>query len=704
MCMQLVEIYSGCRCLYYQHAVDRCSRYGRPAHEIKRRTVLVGYSCTNHSASHETSESGGSPTKATSTTNAAASNQTLQAQERRTTQPLKADYQTRNTMLRPAWTRTVESALALDLDLEELVDDDNDSGTSPCDETVPKQSLEVHTLEKALSYYETGISDQKDEDSDDSLSDTESVISTTSSTTTVDIDAVEAVFNRLLVFRDLRFLWPQLIQKCRSRKRSIMNIERFIRRYAGDLAVLANKPESEGGSEQPSRQVQIEAGRFIRRARLNFAQRIVEAHHQDRQPGNEEDATEKGHSRQQFGVTQDEEDESDDDSSFASVYLVAECFLFDTDPILSMQANVKAFVSLPNPRSSLETLGGSIWRSISNVVDKVCLPPIPEGKKRASWTCKCGRQLHDDFQELRPGAVEELAIQLRNSNKLNDNEDELIYSDPVDDSKAAPQPSTTIRDILMQIRQYIQSIANAIKPFTSAHQSRNIQRDIELGLCPSASASTHARSDHNFILLCIPFLRWATKLHQPEVCRINSDQELFRVLRSYYASQRGGSAWTRLRKIKGVQFVMFEMYKSQLADVQACPSVPIPERRTEYAYEPMPADVIPPIGSNHLMHLLEHPEDAEVVPVLLKKIPKKLHAKLDACPIKGSSVGWGLQFVEGMNWLVVFVYGCTGFALSLVCAVVWATVRGDVQGGFAIAAFMIAFLLFCGGVLRSEIT
>ena len=76
---------------------------------------------------------------------------------------------------------------------------------------------------------------------------------------------------------------------------------------------------------------------------------------------------------------------------------------------------------------------------------------------------------------------------------------------------------------------------------------------------------------------------------------------------------------------------------------------------TQYTYETMPADVMPPIGSNHLMHLFEHPEHAEVIPVLYRKIPKTLRARLVACPRKGSSVGWGLQFVEGMNWFVVFL-------------------------------------------------
>lgn len=50
MCYQLVELYSACRCLYYQHAIDRCAAYGRPGHDIQQRTIYVGYACSAHSS------------------------------------------------------------------------------------------------------------------------------------------------------------------------------------------------------------------------------------------------------------------------------------------------------------------------------------------------------------------------------------------------------------------------------------------------------------------------------------------------------------------------------------------------------------------------------------------------------------------------------------------------------------------------------
>jgi hypothetical protein len=58
MCYQLVELYSACRCLYYQHAVDRCAGYGRPGHGVQQRTILVGYACGAHTESSRQYSSG----------------------------------------------------------------------------------------------------------------------------------------------------------------------------------------------------------------------------------------------------------------------------------------------------------------------------------------------------------------------------------------------------------------------------------------------------------------------------------------------------------------------------------------------------------------------------------------------------------------------------------------------------------------------
>ena len=69
------------------------------------------------------------------------------------------------------------------------------------------------------------------------------------------------------------------------------------------------------------------------------------------------------------------------------------------------------------------------------------------------------------------------------------------------------------------------------------------------------------------------------------------------------------------------------MYKSELADIQKHDDIPPESRKHEYRYNPIPAETIPPIGSNHMMHLYEHLEHAEVEATCVDKIPKKLREK-----------------------------------------------------------------------------
>ncbi|KAK3694527.1 hypothetical protein B0T22DRAFT_373344 [Podospora appendiculata] len=636
MCYQVLEVYSTCRCLYYQHAIDRCAAYGKPRHGITIKTILVGYNCGDHEL-----------------------------------MPRDADN---------AATRGLDT-----LDEGEL-----EEGKDDTIEETPFGKIKVKSGVVENYMYDVEDSDFSDTDS------VMSAISATSSVTTVDIDPIEEIFHRLLVFQDLQFLWPQLVCRSRSRRASLRTIERFLRRYAEDLA----------------QQVQVAASRFVRRSRLNLAQRIFEAHQTVYTAYRVSEDVAVGEQT----VTEDlktgmdmMDDESDEDNPPSFTYLVAEAFLFETDPILYLQANVKAFVKMPSrPKELIETVNSSFRQSLENAISRLGRPPVAEGKRRITWKCKCGRQLYDDFVELREGAVKELETQLRLQN-TDDTVPTVIHGDNDDD---LPHNEKTggnrFTGAVLQTWQSIQNLLGLLastKGILPRHRQshRRSPPDSELGLCPSAGSSNAASRFHNFVLLCVPFQRWAAKLHQAEVCRINSDQEFFQVMRQCYSHQRGRSAWTRFRMVRGIEFVKARVYRSQLVDVQFRPSIPPDGTASDYAYEPLPAEIMPPIGSNHLMHLFEHPEDAEATPVLYRKIPKKLRAKLEACPTKGSSVGWGLHFVEGMNWVVLFIYGCAGFGLSLLAAVVWATVRADVQGAFAIAGFMIAFMMFCAGIARSEI-
>lgn len=201
----------------------------------------------------------------------------------------------------------------------------------------------------------------------------------------------------------------------------------------------------------------------------------------------------------------------------------------------------------------------------------------------------------------------------------------------------------------------------------------------------------------------MPFGRWVSKLHQAEVCTINSDQDFFSLLRVLYHGNKTASrhplSW--FFRVKAIKFVQFEMFREAISDVRCCPSIPTEEHKNDYIYDPMPADLIPPIGPNILTHMFENPSHAGVLPDLYKKVPKKLREKLTPCQQKGTAMGWGIQFVEGLDSLRFFVCGCGGFVLSLLTGIIWTVLQDDVQGGFGIGAFLLTFVVFCGTILHS---
>lgn len=93
------------------------------------------------------------------------------------------------------------------------------------------------------------------------------------------------------------------------------------------------------------------------------------------------------------------------------------------------------------------------------------------------------------------------------------------------------------------------------------------------------------------------------------------------------------------------------------------------------------AYVMPPIRSDHLMHLLEYPEEAEVVPVLhQKKNFQEAPRPAGGLSEKSKLVGWGLQLGgHGLDRL----HSGRSRRLKLV--------SDDIQGAFAIAGSVIAF-------------
>ncbi|KAH6847511.1 hypothetical protein B0I37DRAFT_146495 [Chaetomium sp. MPI-CAGE-AT-0009] len=667
MCYQLIEIYSACECLYYTHAIDRCAAHGQPQHGIQRKTIRVGYACNEHSRSGPVT---GAPVGSASFEESGRPEPRRRNGHRLTTpgDGFKSEREG------PAVMRQVTKPIVPN------ATDGDDSNRMP-----------------------SGA-----DGSDGSGGwDGESVISVASSATTIDGDTVGLLFTKLLYFGDLRFLWPQLIARSVTWKRSQRTIERLLRRYSDDLHELAMNEHANDSVTREERILRLRASRFVRRSRANIAQRLCEAHYDFSEQRPAETEHEKPGEQDDGCILFPEDSDSGPEDESPFIPEAAEAFLFRTEPILSLQDSVKALVKFRAPGTTGFGAGiwnrSKLWFENTFVLEGWRSAPRLENSTRLHWTCVCGKALYDDFVELRPGALAELHSMLQRYGKDTtvDNDMEIF-----DVENAPEQPKNWKQTISQAVSGWTQLLA-AGKRGTNLPRYRQDKKKevIPFGAC--SRTETDGGETHDFVLLCIPFMRVATKLYQPEICRINSDQEFIQLLRHYYAAKRGPSPWKWLRRVKSINFVKFELYRNHLTDIRLVPSLPPPEKiGTEYAFDNTTTTdphqphtgTLPPIGPNHLAHLFEHPDQADVVPTIWNRVPRKLRAELAVCPTRGTELGWGLQLAEGAEWFVFFVFGCVGFAACLVVAMAWTVARDDIQGGFSVGAFLLAFVVSCGGV------
>jgi hypothetical protein len=208
-----------------------------------------------------------------------------------------------------------------------------------------------------------------------------------------------------------------------------------------------------------------------------------------------------------------------------------------------------------------------------------------------------------------------------------------------------------------------------------------------------------------FLLTCVRISKYATSLLQLDLkqpARIVSDRQLLELLRTKYSEMR--SSWRRIllsfQTLISIEFVQFELHHKALVDIRKRDDIPPSSRKDEYDYRPVPAEVIPPVGKNYLMHIYHHPEDADQETICLERFPKRVKERLKL-EQPSLQVGWGIEFVEGIHWNKVWCFGFVIIVLSLIMGIVWSCVKKDVQGGFGIAGYMMAFLTFTVGMVQT---
>lgn len=181
---------------------------------------------------------------------------------------------------------------------------------------------------------------------------------------------------------------------------------------------------------------------------------------------------------------------------------------------------------------------------------------------------RCGHRLYDDFIEVQPGSLTNL------ENLLTSYFGGYPVTLKPGDFEHRATPEYTSRKKLIN---GIVSLWNQVFD----DRGRDLQLpwirrradDMELCHCPPGAAS--ARGDHRFVLLCLPFMRWARKLHQLDSCNLRSDQDFFLSLRKQYAIAQSSRPWKsfgRLRRVLSLDFVKVRNFFPSYSESNCAPA------------------------------------------------------------------------------------------------------------------------------------
>jgi len=192
--------------------------------------------------------------------------------------------------------------------------------------------------------------------------------------------------------------------------------------------------------------------------------------------------------------------------------------------------------------------------------------------------------------------------------------------------------------------------------------------------------------------------------------RIRSDKDLALALREHYNQlNHRWFNWARLRGLTTIEFVQFEVHRNRFADIRATPSMPPksatssasrsdPEKSSgpsQHPYTFEPNDLLPPVGSTYLLHLFKHPNDYDGEMITYLRSPKR-RQRLEF------GMGWGIHLVEGFLAQRVWAVTMAIFTLgSAAFAILWTVKKGDVQGAFGVAQWVLGIAVLLVGALQA---
>lgn len=187
----------------------------------------------------------------------------------------------------------------------------------------------------------------------------------------------------------------------------------------------------------------------------------------------------------------------------------------------------------------------SKWQNLRNLLSKFGIGerPLVDGKKRVRWRCGCGRNLYDDFTELRSGAAAELEKWLNDSMRThagssasNSQQSATLTSAVSPNAGSSGYQQTVESDISLQ------SLDSSTNVMPASNMKAGVSIDVNLEKC--------------WLILCGNMKRGPdVLLKQMNLSSTPSDKSLFDDMKSVYSNFR--QSWTLRSVLRGVKTIRF---------------------------------------------------------------------------------------------------------------------------------------------------
>ncbi|KAL9599472.1 MAG: hypothetical protein Q9219_003811 [cf. Caloplaca sp. 3 TL-2023] len=313
------------------------------------------------------------------------------------------------------------------------------------------------------------------------------------------------------------------------------------------------------------------------------------------------------------------------------------------------------------------------WRTIIR-------PPIPSGHERVERSCSCGEMLWSDFVFKDSGSAIDFARWLEHPEQQSNGHPS--HHTPIDlGPHSTPQPTGQRQNGTPTTLQLTSTVAQARSlPIQTPVNCSSPRKERYLELCINTGEYDIALAEIH--------------ITTPET-KITSDGQLFEEIRTQYNKHRGFLRSHRWSLFRPAEFCLEDGDVGILQTPLSLPSETdiLHSRSWEFCPCPCPLKEPPPIPTNVFLHHFNstrtHPRNTWLNR-LPKKLDKSIHHRCEGPHIGWQALGWGIHIIEGPNKKAVLAMNVMLVLVSLVGAVVWSVLKGDVQGGFGIGGFAVA--------------